>query len=69
LPEKPNSSLPWNSLQIVALLQPWVNMTASADISIEKQNCIKEAYAENVATIIQAVGFAAPVKFINQPIP
>jgi hypothetical protein len=41
-------------------------MTASADMSIEKQNCIREAYAKNVATIIQAVGFGAPAKFFNQ---
>lgn len=56
-----------------ALLEAWMNMMAGADISIEKQNHIREAYAKDVAilppdtvaSIIQAAGFDAPVAFFQ----
>lgn len=56
-----------------ALLQAWMNMMAGADISIEKQKRIKEAYAkdvailppDSVASLIQAAGFDAPVPFFQ----
>lgn len=54
-----------------ALMLAWMNMMAGADISVEKQNKMKAAYAKDVAilppqqiaSLIQAAGFDMPVQF------